>query len=111
MASALKTRNPLILFEGNANAVSKPVARNPITGGDQSFQPSHVSRKPTDRNPILQSEANPVMRASLNINNKPARNPIVADKNEFAIKGNKNVNNAKYAKNAKNIKKPKNTKK
>ncbi len=91
MATALKTRNPLILFESNSNAISKPVSRNPITGGEQSFQPAQVSKKPIDRNPIIQTEANPVMRASLNLNNKPARNPIVADKNEFAIKSKKSL--------------------
>ena len=86
MTSGLKTRNPLVLFEGNDVAVSRPVARNPIVQADVVV-PQWTPKKPVERNPLFGDgyAAKPV-RASVN-NNKVARNPIVADPREFAIKG------------------------
>jgi len=94
MTSGTRTRNPLILFEGNENAVSKPVARNPITQSDVACQ-QWTPKKPLQRNPILQGDANTMNKASQKpiVNHKAARNPIIADPNEFAVKG---INYQKY---------------
>ena len=85
MTSGLKTRNPLVLFEGNEAAISRPVARNPIVQADVVI-PQCTPKKPVERNPLLGDgyAAKPV-KAS--VNNKVARNPIVADPREFAVKG------------------------
>ena len=86
MTSGYKTRNPLVLFEGNSNFSSKPLPRNPITQGDYQVQPSYTPKNPMARNPILQNDINPI-RQSLNVINKQLpRNPIVSDNNEH-VKG------------------------
>lgn len=88
MTSGLKTRNPLVLFEGNDNAVFRPVARNPITQADVQLQ-TWTPKKTVERNPIVQGvDASTNVRPIAKGNPKPVfRNPIVADPNEFAVKG------------------------
>lgn len=89
MTSGLKTRNPLVLFEGNPNPnpIPKSTARNPITQEDVSI-PIATPKKPVARNPIIQTDNAPIQKPLGHPAKTLSRNPIVADPNEFKVKGN-----------------------